>query len=144
MATQRGLPKQKLKKIEQCLNDFDARREYMKYDEYLAAGYPIGSGVVEGACRHLVKDRMERTGMRWCVDGAQPILSLRAIYLNDDWNTFHTDRIHAEQRRLYPYKERMTTVLLGPAQSMMTGRPTGARIPPENRCAGKHCQRRHQ
>ena len=37
----------------------------MKYDEYLALGYPIGSGVVEGACRHLVKDRMERTGMRW-------------------------------------------------------------------------------
>ena len=46
----------------------------MKYDEYLAAGYPIGSGVVEGACRHLVKDRMERAGMRWHPDGAQAML----------------------------------------------------------------------
>ena len=111
MATKRGLSKPKRKKVEQCLNYFDARREQMKYDEYLKAGYPIGSGVVEGACRHLVKDRMELTGMRWCVEGAQAILSLRAIYLNDDWNTFHADRIQAEQRRMYPYKERITTVL---------------------------------
>ena len=53
----------------------------MKYDEYLAAGYPIGSGVVEGACRHLVKDRMEQTGMRWRIAGApgdsQPTSHLR-------------------------------------------------------------------
>jgi hypothetical protein len=111
MATKRGLSKHKREKLEQCLNYFEARRETMKYDEYLAAGYPIGSGVVEGACRHLVKDRMEQTGMRWRVQGAQAILSLRAIYLNDDWNTFHADRIQAEQRRLYPYKERLTTIL---------------------------------
>ncbi len=111
MATKRGLSKHKREKLEQCLNYFEARRETMKYDEYLAAGYPIGSGVVEGACRHLVKDRMEQTGMRWRVQGAQAILSLRAIYLNDDWNTFHADRIQAEQRRLYPYKERIATIL---------------------------------
>ena len=49
--------------------------------------------------------------MRWCVEGAQAILSLRATYLNDDWNIFHADRIQAEQRRLYPYKERITTIL---------------------------------
>jgi hypothetical protein len=111
MATKRGLSKHKRKKVEKCLNYFDARRETMKYDAYLAAGYPIGSGVVEGACRHLVKDRMEQTGMRWCVEGAQAILSLRAIYLNDDWNAFHADRIRSEQRRLYPYKKRITTIL---------------------------------
>jgi hypothetical protein len=74
----------------------------MKYDEYLAAGYPIGTGVVEGACRHLVKDRMEQTGMRCRNAGAQSVLSLRAIYLNDDWNTFHSDRIQAEQCSVYP------------------------------------------
>jgi hypothetical protein len=56
----------------------------MRYDEYIAAGYPIGSGVAEGACRHLVKDRMERTGMRWTVVGAQAMLNLRAVYLNGD------------------------------------------------------------
>jgi hypothetical protein len=111
MASKRGLSKHKRKKVEQCLNYFDARRATMKYDEYLAAGYPIGSGVVEGACRHLVKDRMELTGMRWCVEGAQAILSLRAIYLNDDWDAFHADRIAAEQRQLYPYKSSLTGIL---------------------------------
>lgn len=111
MATKRGLSKHKRKKVEQCLNYFDARRETMKYDEYLRAGYPIGSGVVEGACRHLVKDRMELTGMRWCVEGAQAILSLRAIYLNDDWNAFHADRIATEQHRLYPYRDRIANIL---------------------------------
>ena len=43
-------------------------RVHMKYDEYLMQGYPIGSGAVEGAFRHLVEDRMERTGMRWCIE----------------------------------------------------------------------------
>jgi len=112
MATKRGdLSKAKWEKLEQCLNYFTERREYMKYDEYLAAGYPIGSGVVEGACRHLVKDRMEQTGMRWRIAGAQAILTLRAIYVNDDWEAFHGDRIHTEQRKLYPYKNRLNAIL---------------------------------
>jgi hypothetical protein len=98
MATKRGLPQPKWDKVEDCLTYFAARADYMKYDEYLAAGYPIGSGVVEGACRHLVKDRMEKAGMRWRIAGAQAILSLRAIYVNDDWEAFHANRIHTEQR----------------------------------------------
>ena len=111
MVTKGGLSKPKCEKAQQCLNYFAQRCEYMKYDEYLAAGYPIGSGVVEGACRHLVKDRMEQTGMRWRIAGAQAILSLRAIYLNDDWSTFHADRIQAEQSTLYPYKECLSDLL---------------------------------
>jgi len=111
MATKRGLSKHHRKKAEQCLNYFADRCEYMKYDEYLAAGYPIGSGVVEGACRHLVKDRMEQTGMRWRIEGAQAILNLRAIYVNDDWDAFHAVRIQAEQHKLYPYKRRLLTIL---------------------------------
>ena len=89
MTTKRRLSKKRREKVEQYLNYFAQRCEYMKYDEYLAAGYPIGSGVVEGACRHLVKDRMEKSGMRWRIEGAQAILSLRAIYVNDDWAAFH-------------------------------------------------------
>jgi hypothetical protein len=112
MATKRGdVSKAKREKLEQYLNYFAERRDYMKYDEYLAAGYPIGSGVVEGACRHLVKDRMEQTGMRWRIAGAHAILSLRAIYVNDDWDAFHADRIHTEQRKLYPYKKRLNVIL---------------------------------
>ena len=76
-------------------------REHMRYDEYLAAGYPIGSGVAEGACRHVVKDRLEQTGMRWMVQGAQAMLHLRAIYLNGQWEEFLNYRIEAEQAALY-------------------------------------------
>jgi len=111
MATKRDLPQPKWDKVEDCLAYFAVRSEYMQYDEYLAAGYPIGSGVVEGACRHLVKDRMERSGMRWRIAGAQAILSLRAIYVNDDWDAFHADRIQTEQRKLYPDKKHLCAIL---------------------------------
>ncbi len=73
----------------------------MKYDEYLAAGYPIGSGVAEGACRHLVKDRMEGTGMRWTVAGAQAMLHLRAVYLNGHWDELIEYHAETEQESLY-------------------------------------------
>lgn len=59
MVTKARLPKHKRDKAHQYLNYFEARCGHMKYDEYLAAGYPIGSGIVEDACRHLVEDRME-------------------------------------------------------------------------------------
>jgi hypothetical protein len=111
MATKRALARSKWDKVEDCLTYFAARADYMKYDQYLAAGYPIGSGVVEGACRHLVKDRMEQAGMRWRIAGAQAILSLRAFYVNDEWEAFHAHRIKAEQRRLYPYKRCLGAIL---------------------------------
>jgi hypothetical protein len=76
-------------------------RDHMRYDQYLAAGYPIGSGVAEGACRHLVKDRMEGAGMRWSLAGAQAMLHLRAHYLNGDWANFVEHRITQEQTELY-------------------------------------------
>jgi hypothetical protein len=80
---------------------YENNRRHMRYDEYLAAGYPIGSGVAEGACRHVVKDRLEQTGMRWTVAGAQAMLHLRAIYLNGHWNKFVNYRIETEQATLY-------------------------------------------
>ncbi len=111
MATKRDLSPSKWNKVEDCLSYFAARSEYMKYDEYMVAGYPIGSGVVEGACRHLVKDRMEQAGMRWRIARAQAILSLRSIYLNDDWEAFRSDRIQTEQRKLYAYKKHLGVIL---------------------------------
>jgi len=95
------LKKSKRTNLEKVITYFENNRVYMKYDEYLRAGYPIGSGVVEGACRHVVKDRMERSGMRWEAEGAQAILDLRTIYLNGDWNTFMEHRIQNEQTALY-------------------------------------------
>ncbi len=93
-----GVKRQTLAKVIQYLAN---NRAHMRYDEYLAAGYPIGSGVAEGACRHYVKDRMERSGMRWTVPGAQAMLGLRTIYLNGDWEAFIAYRIQHEQEELY-------------------------------------------
>jgi hypothetical protein len=100
-ATQRGLKGQKRKTVREAAEYFERNRDRMKYNEYLAAGYPIGSGVVEGACRHLVKDRMERTGMRWLPSGAQAMLDLRATYLNGEWDAFWTFHVTQEDERLY-------------------------------------------
>jgi hypothetical protein len=100
-ATQRGLKGQKRKTVRDAAEYFERNQERMKYDEYLAAGYPIGSGVVEGACRHLVKDRLERTGMRWLPSGAQAMLDLRATYLNGEWNAFWNFHVTQEDERLY-------------------------------------------
>jgi hypothetical protein len=74
----------------------------MRYDKYLAAGYPIASGAVEGACRHLVKDRMERAGMHWTIPGAQAMLDVRCIYVSDHWEEYQAYRIEREIARLYP------------------------------------------
>jgi hypothetical protein len=70
------------------LGYFMNHREYMKYDEYLAKGYPIGTGVVESACSHVVKDRMEISGARWGVNGAESVLRLRYVVKSKDWDSY--------------------------------------------------------
>ncbi|MDP1563672.1 MAG: hypothetical protein Q8M16_20010 [Pirellulaceae bacterium] len=60
----------------------------MCYDEYPRRGYPIASGVIEGACRHLIKDRMEHSGMRWAQEGARSMLNMRAAYQSDHGRAF--------------------------------------------------------
>ncbi len=105
MATKRGLPANKRKKLTQICNYLNRNRHRMRYDEHLNAGYPIASGVIEGACRHVVKDRMERSGMRWTIDGAQAMLDLRSTAINDQWSAFQTHRIQAETHRLYPKRQ---------------------------------------
>ena len=73
----------------------------MQYGDYLAAGYPIGSGVIEGACKHVIGDRMCRTGMTWENDGAQRMLDLRTAKLNNEWSKLIEYRIQTEQNQLY-------------------------------------------
>jgi hypothetical protein len=101
MMTKRDLKGTRRKTVREVTGYFERNRARMKYDEYLAAGYPIGSGVVEGACRHLVKDRLERTGMRWHPDGAQAMLNLRATYLNGEWDSYWAYHVEQEDERLY-------------------------------------------
>jgi hypothetical protein len=99
--TKHKLTGSRRKTLESVITYLENNRDHMRYDEYIASGYPIGSGVAEGACRHLVKDRMEQSGMRWTVSGAQAMLHVRATYLNDQWDEFIEDRVVREQTRLY-------------------------------------------
>jgi hypothetical protein len=74
---------------------------YMRYDVYLSQGWPIGTGVVEGACGHVVKDRMEQAGMRWTRQGAQAMLDLRSVRINGDWDTYWQFHQQQQHHRLY-------------------------------------------
>jgi hypothetical protein len=87
-ATKRRLSKNKRKPVDTCANYLLKYKQYLAYDEYLAAGMPIASGVVEGACRHLVKDRMALTGARWRLTGAEAVLRLRALRSSNDFDEY--------------------------------------------------------
>ncbi len=102
MGTKHGLRSRRLAKLTKICNYLRKNLGRMRYDEYLAAGYPIASGVIEGACRYVVKDRMERAGMRWTVEGAQAMLSLRTTRINGQWKEFQKYRIRRDRQRLYP------------------------------------------
>jgi hypothetical protein len=82
-------------------NYFERNLPYMDYHTYLANGWPIASGVIEGACRHFVKDRCELSGMRWGQAGAENLLHLRAVAENEDWDAYHDFRRRKRHTRLY-------------------------------------------
>jgi len=82
-------------------NYFERNLPYMDYPTYLARGWPIASGVIEGACRHFVKDRCELSGMRWSQPGAETLLHLRAVAENGDWEAYHLFRKRQRHARLY-------------------------------------------
>ena len=110
MATKRRLSASKRRRLETICGYLEKNRHRMRYDEYLARGYPIASGVIEGACRYVVKDRMERAGMRWTEEGAQAMLDLRSTHVNGQWEEFQTYRIERERERLYPNQEALEKV----------------------------------
>ncbi|MFO1430885.1 MAG: hypothetical protein U1F76_12200 [Candidatus Competibacteraceae bacterium] len=97
-----GLSAAPRERLEQISHYFHHNRERLHDDQYLAAGYPIASGVIEGACRQVITDRLERTGMHWTVPGAQALLHLRCVALNGDWAAFLNHYIDQESKRLYP------------------------------------------
>ena len=65
------------------------------------SGWPIATGVIEGACRHLVKDRLDITGARWGLTGAEAILKLRALHSNDDFDTYWRYHLDRERNRVH-------------------------------------------
>jgi len=110
MGTKRGLRGAKAKRLRILCGYLRKNACRMQYDVYLAKGYPIASGVIEGACRHYVKDRLERAGMHWTKEGAQAMLDVRSEYLNGDWEAFQRYRIEQETQRLYPHRQLLDSV----------------------------------
>jgi hypothetical protein len=87
--------------LSKVIGYLERNRKHMRYEICLAQGYPIGSGVIEGACRNLINDRLELTGMSWTIQGAESVMRLRAVHINKDWDAFWTQRRKEERQRLY-------------------------------------------
>jgi hypothetical protein len=95
------LPANKRKTAAKATRYLQAKAPYLGYATALAAGWPISTGVIEGACRHLVKDRMDITGARWSTPGAEAILKLRAIRANGDWDEYWHWHLRQEHQRTH-------------------------------------------
>ncbi len=100
-ATYHGLDPGKRKTADTAATYLLAKKPHLDYPTALAAGWPIATGVIEGACRHLVKDRMDITGARWGLDGAEAILKLRALISNGDFDQYWTWHLTQEQQRIH-------------------------------------------
>lgn len=100
-ATKRNLPPEKRKGADRCANYLLAKKSWLRYDEILALGLPIATGVIEGACRHLVKDRMDITGARWSLEGAEAILRIRALRSSGDFETYWSFHLKEEHARIH-------------------------------------------
>ena len=101
-ATVAGFSRDTRKPVDTCADYLLKYAPYLHYDRYLAVGYPIATGVIEGACRYLVRDRMELTGARWRLVGAEAVLKLRSLRASGDfdeyWN-FHEARGYERNQR---------------------------------------------
>ncbi len=104
MGTLRKFSGEKRKDLMRITGYLEKHQKRMRYDEYLHGGYPIASGVIEGACRHLVKDRMERSGMRWTLEGARSMLNVRAVFQSDHWDAFQKQRLTRLSTESHPHR----------------------------------------
>ena len=98
-ATLLNLPDEKRAKADRTADYLLNKRPYLDYRTALKKGWPIATGVIEGACRHLVKDRMDITGARWGLQGAEAILKLRALISNGDFDSYWDYHIAHERHR---------------------------------------------
>jgi len=101
LTKQPKISKRKRTQLIKTANYFERNLPFMDYPTYLSHGWPIASGVIEGACRHFVKDRCELSGMRWLQSGAENLLRLRAVAENNDWEEYQTYRKLQRHQRLY-------------------------------------------
>lgn len=85
-----------------CVRYLTGHLDQLGYDLALAAGWPVATGPIEGACRHLIGDRLDITGSRWGLDGAEAVLTLRALIDNGDFAAYWRHHLSREHERLYP------------------------------------------
>jgi hypothetical protein len=112
-ATRRKLSPEKRAPVDQCADYLVKYGAFMRYGEYLAAGLPIATGVIEGACRYLVKDRMEITGARWSLEGAEAVLRLRSLRASGDFEeywAFHEQQEHLRNHASH-YRDQQVPVV---------------------------------
>jgi len=117
-ATKRGLSSEERAAADKCASYLLNHGQYMHYSEYLDNGFPIATGVIEGACRYLVKDRMDITGARWGLDSAEAVLRLRALRASGDFDaywSFHEQREY-ERNHVARYADGEVPQLLQPVQ----------------------------
>ena len=100
-----SLSSKQIEDVQAAIRYYENHRSFMRYDEYLDEGYPIGTGVIESACGHIVKDRMEVAGARWKIKGAEPVLHLRCVYNNNDWTAYQ--EFHKNHRRNHLYSREL-------------------------------------
>lgn len=104
-AGQHGLTESQRTGVEACVRYLTSNKEYLRYDEALASGWPIATGVIEGACRHLIGDRLDITGSRWGVEGAEAVLTLRAVIDNGDFEAYWAFHIRREHYRIHQTRD---------------------------------------
>jgi len=100
-ATTTRLNKQKRAKADACAKYLTNKADYLNYPTALAEGWPVASGVIEGTCRYLIADRMDITGARWSVNGAEAVLKLRALRANNDFDAYWTFHLNNERHRIH-------------------------------------------
>ena len=96
---------------DECARYLENKQDYLDYATALAKGWPIATGIIEGACRHIVKDRMDITGARWGLEGAEAVLKLRALIATGDFDTYWRFHLRREHERIHHAKYRDSHVL---------------------------------
>ena len=101
-ATRQGISQEARAPIDKCAGYLLKNKERFDYAPALANGWPIATGIIEGACRHLVKDRMDLTGARWSLDGAEAVLRLRSLRASGDFEAYMAFHHRQEHQGNYP------------------------------------------